>query len=871
MVFFRPTEPASRPSKEPMRTESVIKTVTDKQEISRKPSDPDKRILTDVHSSNIPLRYSDKGTGNELANSVESKKGLSMRDSSMRDMQLRDSQNAEDMSRRDKQSIAGDLDRSRDMPIKVKPYEHFGVDSVGIKRPTNGLTSRTTENGAMGFSPYNKNFTASESRSPPYPASEPPTLVPYHSTPPLRTSASTSYSNVPSTMPKLTPIAPRISNGSLLTVSYSSEADSRKSPSLGARRQNYSNTMNLASSASSGTVHSAVTPWTMNYPSKPIQGDKMDENLRTKQNHREERDLNRTSVYDQGPKQQFSRNFYPVQPWERAPYGALPSQFRSMGADKGFSGKEGVEHVDPREVSRDSSSDVVSSEQSQAKLAKIGYKYGAGPVSARKESDLPNTKIPSSASPDEHQRNQLYAGRNEKSVVGEYVSYNKNDDVKGSLGSTVVHGKEGSFRLSVERREGGLKYLKPEITKPSRTEEHRATSGSYGNYDGRDPMDSSYISVSRADVRSARDDKEKEGDRARPLEPSRAKDQVVRKEHAGHKLDPREVTSLNDGKNSNDRNNNSTPLAAFPFFKYGNGGFPAASHGEKMRFVERGAVSDDKVFVPPNATIDMYERREQEMEKNAFKKSDLNAFSRNVEDSHSSNPNDEGSKKIDERRGLPRRDEAKPKMPSGRFENDKRGGDAEEISSDENDDVARHGSGETISPDKRVQHRVAQSSDRTAVSPAAGAVRQRRLSSPLSDQRTATTERRNPSAPNAYGAPHRPNLQSRRIPSDNSEGHSRESGVESGLEGVGNPGPAQFLRMEGGAFPSPYFGQLLTPQGLSEAPLLLLDPASFYGAMYRPPMMEAAPQGMFPSGALTADPVTGQIMMIPEAYIPMGK
>ena len=289
-----------------------------------------------------------------------------------------------------------------------------------------------------------------------------------------------------------------------------------------------------------------------------------------------------------------------------------------------------------------------------------------------------------------------------------------------------------------------------------------------------------------------------------------------------------------------------------------------------MRFVERGAVSDDKVFVPPNATIDMYERREQEMEKNAFKKSDLNAFSRNVEDSHSSNPNDEGSKKIDERRGVPRRDEAKPKMPSGRIENDKRDGDAEEISSDENDDGARHGSGETISPDKRVQHRVAQSSDRTAVSPA-GAVRQRRLSSPLSDQRTATAERRNPSAPNAYGAPHRPSLQSRRIPSDNSEGHSRESGVESGPEGVGNQGPAQFLRMDGGAFPSPYFGQLLTPQGLSEAPLLLLDPASFYGAMYRPPMMEAAPQGMFPSGALTADPVTGQIMMIPEAYIPMGR
>lgn len=856
-----------------MRTESVIKTVTDKQEISRKQSDPDKRIVTDAQGSSIPLKYPDRGTGNEHLNSGDGNKGLSLRDSSLRDMHLRDAQGADDVSRRDKQSIGGD--RSRDMPMKAKPYEHLGVDSIGIKRPTNGLASRKTDNGAVTFSAHDKSFVSSEARSSPYPANEPPTLVAYHNAVPPRSSASTSHSNVPCTMPKLTPIAPRISNGSPLTVSYSSEAEHRKSPSFVARRQNYPNSMNSASSAPSVTVHSGgVVPWTANFPSKPPQVDKADENWRTKQNHREERDLNRTSVYDPAPKQ-IARNFYPMQSWERAPYGVHPSQLRAVGADKGFGGKED-ESADSREVPRDSSREgMMSSEQTQAKLAKSGYKYGpTGPASLRKESELPSVKISTSVSQDEYQRNQSFTGRNEKSVVAEYVCYNKNEDGKGSLGNVIVHGKEGSFRLSVERREGGQKYSKPEITKPSRAEENRVPSGSYSNYDGREQSEIPYHSISRADVRSARDDKEKEiVDRARTLEPSRAKDQVMYKEHTGRKLDSREHSSMNDWKKSNDRNNNSTSLGAFPFLKYGPGGFPSVSHGEQMRFVERGTASDDKVFVPPNATLDMYERREQEMEKNGFKKTEFNAFPRNVEGGHSSNPNDESSKRIDERRSEPRRDDAKPRMPSGRFEKDKRGGDAGEISSDENDDGARHVSRETISPDKRGQLRVPQSSDRNAMSPAAGTVRQRRLSSPLSEQRSVAAEQRNAAASNAHGASYTSNLQSRRIPSDGSEGHSRESGVDPGLEGLKNSAPGQFLRMDGGAaFPSPYFGPLLTPQGLSEAPFLLVDPASFYGAVYRPHMMEAAPQGMFPPGALAADPVTGQLMMIPpEAYIPMGK
>ena len=858
-----------------MRTESVIKTVTDKQEIARKLSDPDKRSVTGTQGPNIPMRYPDKGTVTELGNSVDGKKGLPLRDSSLRDMpmreqSLRDAQRAEDMSRRDKQSIVSDFDRSREKPLKTKTFEHLGVDSVGMYRPSNGLTSRTAENGAMSFSSHDKNFISSEARSSPYLANEPPTLVPYHNTLPPRSSISMTHSNVPSTMPKLTPIAPRMSNGSPLTVSYSSEAEHRNSPSLGTKRQNYVNTTNPVSSEPSVTSHS-VTPWTANYHGKPPQGERADENWRTKQNPREERDLNRTGGYDPAQKLHLARKFHP-QAWERPLYySALPPQVRAAGGDKDFS-----EDVDSRDVSRDSTREgIKSSDQSQAKMASGGYKYSTVPVNLRKESDLVNTKIPASSSQDaEYQKNQPFVGRNEKSVIGEYVNYNKNDDGKGSLGNVIVHGKEGSFRISVERREGGQKSPKPKVTKPSRMEQNRAVSSYSSNYDGREQSEGNYIGMQRGELKSTRDDKAKEGvDRARHLEPPRSREQSLYQEHTGRKPDSRELSSLNDDKKINDRNNNSTSLGAFPFYKHGAGGFPLVASGEQMRFVERGPVCDDKVSVPPNMTLDRYEKREQEIEKNAFKRTDFNAFSRNVEGSHSLNPNDECSKRNEERRGLPRRDEAKPKVTTGRFENDKRVGDAEEISSDENDDGTTRVSRETVSPEKRAQIRVSQSSDRTASSPAAGAIRQRRLSSPLSDQRGVAADKRNIAVSNAYGASIGPSLQNRRIVSDGSDGHSRESNTESGMEVLGNSGPPQFFRMDGGAaFPSPYYGQLLpTPQGLSEAPVVFFDPASFYGAMYRPHLMEAAPQGMFSPGTF-ADPVTGQIMMIPpETYIPMGK
>ena len=867
LPFSRPTEPPSRSSKELMRTESVIKTVTDKQEAAKKPSDPDKRKAADTQGLNVPLRYPDRGKGIELVNSDDGKnKGLPLRD-----IPLRDTQSNEDLPRRDKQSVVGDYDRTRDKVSKSKTFEHLGVDSSGNKRPSNGPPPRIVENGAVTFSSQEKSYST-ESRSSPYPANEPPTLIAYHNVVPPRTSSSTTHSNVPSSMPKLTPIAPRINNGSPLTLPYSSDAE-RKGFSSGAWRQTYSYPLSSVSSAPSVTSHSGAVPWTTNYPGYPVkqpQEDKANENSwRTKQPPREERDLNRTG-YEHSQKH-VARNFYPLPSWERQPYyGTRPPQVRAVGTDKGFGGKD-VED-DPQDVSRESSREGTTlSEQTQGKLTKGAFKFGAGQASLRKETDLSSAKMPISASHEEYPRSQPFVSRNEKSVIGEYVKdyNNKSDDGKGSLGNVIVHSKElGSYRLSVERREGSQNYLKPEMAKPLRVDENRPAAGSFSSYDSREQSEGTFMGVPRAELRSsAKEDKEKEGaDRARSGDPSRTKDQNSYKEHAVRKADSRELPAMGDGKKSNDRNNNSTALSAFPFLKYGKGGFPSVANGEQMRYVERGGgtVNDDKVFVPPNATIEMYERREQEMEKNGFKKADFNAFTRSVESSHVSKSVDEATKRHDDRRGAPRRDEAKPKLPTGRFESEKRS-ETEEISSDENDDTARQVSRE--SPDKRAHLRLPQSSDRTVISPTAGAVRQRRLSSPLSEQRNVASS-------NPYGASFGPGPQSRRMASDGSEAHSRDPAPESGMSGLGNPGAAQFLRMDGGAFGNPYFAPLFAaPQTIPDAgPFVVLDP-SIYGAMYRQPMIEAAaPPGMFPPGALAADPVTGQILMIPpEAYMPMGK
>lgn len=838
-----------------MRTESVIKTVTDKQDLVRKPSDPDKRNVTDTQGSNMHIRYPDNDNGSELGNSVDGKKVLPLRDSSLRDVQLREHSLRD--AQHDKQPKVNDFDWTREKSSKSKSIEHLGAESSGIKRPTNGLSSWTSENGS--FSSHDKGIISSEARSSSYPANEPPTLVPYHSSLPPRSSSSSTYSNVPSTMPKLTPIAPRISNASHLTSSYSSEVEHRRSPSFAAKRQNYVYSTNPISSTPSVMGHSGVLPWTTNGP-------ETEDNWRTKQYRREDRDLNKTGGYESASKVHVARNFNP-QPWERfLHYGPLASHLRAVGADKGF-GKSDSEDADFRDLSRETSREgIKSSEQSQVKTV-AANKFGTVPVNLRKESDLAGTKVTPSVRQEDYQRNQPLVGRNEKSVVGEYVSYNnKNEDAKGNLGNVIVHGKDGPFRVSVGRREGGQKYPKPEMSKPSNTEHNRAFSNGYSNYDGREQ------GLPHSELKSARNDKGKE-DRARIVEPLRSREQALYRENSERKSDSRELSSVGDGR-KNDRNNNSTPLGAFPFYKHVPSGFPSGASGEQKRFVDRAVVNDSEVSIPPNVTLDKYERREQEMEKNGLKRTEVNSLPRNVEGSHSFITKEDDSKRNEERRSLTRRDEAKPKALTGKFENGKRSVDAEEISSDENDDGHRRVMRETVSPDKRAQRRVTQSSDRRTASPAAGAVRQPRLSSPLSKQ-SSTADKRHMTASNNVGTPFGASLQSRRIPSDGSEGHSRDSSIESRMEELGNSGPAQFLRMDGGAFPSSCFGQLLpTSQGLSEAPLLLLDPASFYGAMYRPHMMEAPSQGIFPPGFAT-DPMTGQIMMLPqlppEAYIQMGE
>ena len=70
------------------------------------------------------------------------------------------------------------------------------------------------------------------------------------------------------------------------------------------------------------------------------------------------------------------------------------------------------------------------------------------------------------------------------------------------------------------------------------------------------------------------------------------------------------------GKGSNDKNNN-TAGKWFGNGFYGNVSLP---NGEIGRYVPRISSAQDRDFLPPNATLEMYERREQELERSGYKK-----------------------------------------------------------------------------------------------------------------------------------------------------------------------------------------------------------------------------------------------------------
>ena len=154
---FRSADTLARSTKEPLRTESVIKTVTDKQDALKKQSDVDKRSSAETQGSSVPLRYPDRGKGSEVRNSDDGR----TKGPPSRDMSLRDAPGSEDVPRRDKQSIATEYDRTRDKISKAKGFEHLAVDSNGNKKPTNGLASaRLVENAPVSSSSYEKGYTS---------------------------------------------------------------------------------------------------------------------------------------------------------------------------------------------------------------------------------------------------------------------------------------------------------------------------------------------------------------------------------------------------------------------------------------------------------------------------------------------------------------------------------------------------------------------------------------------------------------------------------------------------------------------------------------------------------------------------------------
>ncbi|XP_048575850.1 uncharacterized protein LOC5520150 isoform X2 [Nematostella vectensis] len=181
--------------------------------------------------------------------------------------------------------------------------------------------------------------------------------------------------------------------------------------------------------------------------------------------------------------------------------------------------------------------------------------------------------------------------RNEKPVLPDNVRYKLGDDKKGALKSdkVTVYPKQGmAYVVSV--RESSQKVsdyftngtrteipAKPDVKKPE-----AAYRSKQGPESSRKPE--------MADMKSRRD---AEGPVSYSDYHKRFTETLNKEKQSG---------PTNDSKKSNDKNNN----ASFDMYY---GGY----HGDRSR--NRITLSQDKVFVPPNATFQMFVKREQEMER----------------------------------------------------------------------------------------------------------------------------------------------------------------------------------------------------------------------------------------------------------------
>lgn len=596
--------------------------------------------------------------------------------------------------------------------------------------------------------------------------------------------APSTQANMFSSMPKLTPIAPRghpsspFSSAPIVTDSRSSTDGPSVRPTL-------------------SVYHSREYPITTE-AMVPRHG-------------RPEDDAHRVNY--------FSRSVYENFPgyWERDDVSRYPghSAYQGYGYPRTMHAKrpEDKENVKEHEGARSTPRQIDSVREAS--------------ISPERTSRYPkeNTKVPESTKERDHSSSQMHApaetsqneqpsknqvtlSKSEKPVLPENLRYKVNDEKKnGSKSDKVtVYPKQGmAYVVSVRETphtyysNGGKNSDAPadSIDRPN------ATSG----------FEPAVLKKDDTQRSSAKDKSSDIGDNSvASMDPSRRRFESSNNERNNS-------SNYDDSKKANDRNNNSSFKSYSRYHK----------QNVRSRPSNKITLGQDKVFVPPNITFEMIEKREQELERAAAASaSDSVRSSEQSSANRTKTPGKKDGYHGDDRRQSPEQTrQTLSKQETNRNESSTKSSDDEELKIVEervgaqtrttrNDDPKR-----TLSPSK--------------IS---------RLTSP-----NVTSALNNPQYLSPFGG----NFTNRRTPSEN-EMIARENAERS----------LQAAYLYGGNLPFQANPQFMAAGGRGDMAVMMPTMEMLYaGGMYKHHMMDPAAQG----GAVMQDPLTGSLVVVPEALL----
>ena len=686
---------------------------------------------------------------------------------------------------RDGQALRqGEIDLSRTSVIPSrKIHEPCTRDAQTTSRKTNDRpVSRPYENGA--FATNEKGHTDHRS--------------PYTNLPEKDATSSTASSGVPSTMPILMPIAPRVSNSSPYSVHHAPEIDHRSSAGPNSRKpQNYHPYFSSNSASSRGSSPSER-------PSYRDKAEVVDFAWR------------KDNAMDDADK--FGRNYYLQHqlPWEQRPHG-MPVLTRAPG----YGGNSEPRATNGTHVKANGGKEVadVKMRESASESAEIERTDDAN-VSNHSQHAGGNAKNGKSAFSSENVRYKLNDERGKSSLQTEKVK---------------IRDKQGvPYLLSV--REDTRRPRFSDLTKHGTKADSREHAPSSAVDGALEKKDATFYPGTQADHRGKQANSKES--LAKDDSAARSSDSFARV--GGFNDDGRVAPGhREETKKSNDRNNNNNNTGGL--YSYLNGYGSSALPPEREQ--ERGygghhtaAFTMEKLFVPPNATLDMYERREKELRADQLRVKESDA----AHEEHSSHRerfeiSKGGLEPKDVRRSVQRGDGALGPIAK-QLEKDKTSARFEVRNADEEE--KRNGKSDSVT---------SQPSNRLPASSSS--------SSTLSkSQLSAHLDRNGASPANVYASAFGAGVFGRR---ENGTS-SRESGADGVLNGAAKlvyPGSGTAASLWGGSVPYP--PSFLTAQGRADSQPVFFDPLS-YGAMCRPPMVDAASQG-----AVLADPFGAPFLMLP--------